>query len=298
LLVDKRQIEGKDVYIFESHSTALVPWGQIRSKRSNAPNLITLDYHTDTHEAFLLHYGKQFKGEYFSSGDDAFEKLRELLLSKIDVLNDASLCEAANKLRNDEHIDAAIGADIIDFAYVISYDGQCTQSREEIKYYEENYGGVNFIRTRFEGPQTPLPTRPYTYDVPESKIFVVDDSEGFEYNKNSKVDQEKQHYDFAIESPYLDRKLLIIDEMGLSAGVKNVLAQDYILDIDLDYFKTRKSIEPRDKKTFYHLIKSAQAVTIAMEPYFVNEEKYPGEEIDPEFLLAALLEHIHSSLVT
>jgi len=61
----------------------------------------------------------QFKGEYFSSGDDAFEKLRELLLSKIDVLNDASLCEAANKLRNDEHIDAAIGADIIDFAYVI-----------------------------------------------------------------------------------------------------------------------------------------------------------------------------------
>lgn len=273
MLVDKRQIAGKDIHIFESHSTAIVPWGQIRCKRSNAPNLITLDYHTDTREAFLH-------------------------LSKIDVRNEESLYEAAKNLRNDEQIDAAIRADIISSAFIISYDDQSTQSREEKKYYDENYGGVNCMRTNLEGFQSTYPPRPYTYDVPESKMFVVGASEGFEYDKDSGDADEKQHFDLAIESPYLDKKLQIINEMYSSVGIKNVLEQDYILDIDLDYFKTRNSIEPRDKKTFYNLIKSAHAVTIAMEPYFVNVEKYPGEKIAPDFLLEALLRHIHSALVT
>ena len=45
-------IESKMVFVVESHHEVLEAWGHVRCNLDHAPNLITLDFHTDTHEPF------------------------------------------------------------------------------------------------------------------------------------------------------------------------------------------------------------------------------------------------------
>jgi hypothetical protein len=52
-LYDLRNIGGKRVYVVEYHHHVLLPWSAVRNEVTVAPNLITLDHHTDTHEPFL-----------------------------------------------------------------------------------------------------------------------------------------------------------------------------------------------------------------------------------------------------
>ncbi len=44
-----------------------------------------------------------------------------------------------------------------------------------------------------------------------------------------------------------------------------VEAETYILDIELEYFRSEKAIDPADPATFYRLLRNAVAVTIATE---------------------------------
>lgn len=72
-------------------------------------------------------------------------------------------------------------------------------------------------------------------------------------------------------------------------------AGGYILDVDLDYFQTRKSIEPEDARTFYRLIRESGIITVALEPACVESGRLEGETITSDFLLARLLEHIEKA---
>ena len=76
----------------------------------------------------------------------------------------------------------------------------------------------------------------------------------------------------------------------------NQFTQDYILDIDLDYFHTLKSIQPDNCDTIYSLIRNAKIITIAKEPICVDNLKYGNEQINSELLLDALLNHIEQAL--
>ena len=95
-------IGGKDVYVVDDHHYALAPWALMRRRLGRAPNLITLDHHTDVHEAFLGHAHL----ETYESGGDAWALARDLVKC-IDWQNDQSLLWAIEHLRHDEHIDAA-----------------------------------------------------------------------------------------------------------------------------------------------------------------------------------------------
>ncbi len=66
----------------------------------------------------------------------------------------------------------------------------------------------------------------------------------------------------------------------------------YILDIDLDVFRTRKSAAPEDEETFHDLIRHATAITIAREPGCVESLRLDGETITATDLEGALLDHI------
>lgn len=48
---EKKNIQGKPIYIFESHNMALPVWGSYAAELGPL-NLITFDSHTDTHPAF------------------------------------------------------------------------------------------------------------------------------------------------------------------------------------------------------------------------------------------------------
>lgn len=50
-----QNIGGKDVYVVDDHHQDLAPWALVRHQLGQAPNLITIDHHTDVYEAFLGH---------------------------------------------------------------------------------------------------------------------------------------------------------------------------------------------------------------------------------------------------
>jgi hypothetical protein len=136
-----------------------------------------------------------------------------------------------------------------------------------------------------------LPEGPY--DVPESKIFHVGSGCAVGCEKRSHDEEcDTEHRAQAIESHYLQVKLEQIKEMALTFGITDVLNQAFVLDIDLDYFGSDRSIAPRDPAVFYNLIRRSVAITIATEPRFVRLERLPGETITAETLLPQLKQHI------
>ncbi len=68
----------------------------------------------------------------------------------------------------------------------------------------------------------------------------------------------------------------------------------FILDIDLDYFNSFKSIDPDNVSTFKKIAQQAGLVTIATEPGYVKSCAI-DEGLNSEYLLEKLLEHLLES---
>ncbi|MBD3557527.1 UPF0489 family protein [Planktothrix sp. FACHB-1355] len=293
------KIGDKSVYIFESHQAALIPWAEFRRKTGKT-NLITLDTHTDTVLAF-----RNFICSEINGLPDDPHSLSEALCGKIDFRYSGTVEEAARRLVNDEQIDAAIKADILNCAFVISYHGTDTPSIEEENYLshfnceivETGDGTSEMIFTRPEHDFN-VPDEEQNFRMPVDRIFIVSPNAGFKYKQVEISEEEKRkHADIAIEAHYLKSKLAVIERMNMSLEEGSVFDSGYILDIDLDYFRTKKSISPEKPAEFYKLIRNAEIITVALEPEYVQSEKLQGEDITSEFLLEKLLNHISSALV-
>lgn len=292
-------IAGKSVYIFENHATAFAAWSDYRRKVDSPPNLITLDTHTDTMTAFRNYLCWEINGI-----PDNLDEKSEEMCSRIDYCSDESVKDAVEKLQHDEQIDAAIKAGILNFAFVISYERAETVSIQKCEYQnlkkystkrnEDGSWTIEFSRPDYDF-ETPVSLQ--TYEIPEDKIFIVSPYTGFE-REGVDITEEynRRHADIAIESDYLDAKMEVIDRMSLSCVQNSFRERDYILDIDLDYFRTEKSARPDDARTFYRLIRNAKAITIATEPDFIGYEKLDGENISSETLLPEIISHIHTAL--
>lgn len=285
-LFRRQDIYGKDVYVVDDHHQALVPWALIRRRLERAPNLITIDHHTDVHEAFLGHAHL----ETYESGGDAWALARELV-KRIDWQDDQSLLWAIERLRHDEHIDAATLSGILSYAFCI----QLSDSAGNPSVEEQAYDADRQARW----PQPPMlqpPSRPMTYEDPENHIFVISHDCAIGCNRMPHNDDcVVEHGNMIIESIYLDDQLTRGAEMSRCVGIDHLEAQPYILDIDLDAFHSRQAIEPVDRTTFYRLIRNAVAITVATEAECVDELKFDGEAIDADFLLAKLVEHIKAA---
>lgn len=71
---------------------------------------------------------------------------------------------------------------------------------------------------------------------------------------------------------------------------------NFILDIDLDYFRSERSLQPRDISIFNKLIQRAGIITIAMERDYCEREKIEGEQITADQRYTLLLQHIRKAL--
>ena len=250
-LFKHQDVCGKDVYIVDDHHYALAPWALIRRRLGRAPNLITIDHHTDVHEAFLGHAHL----ETYENGGDAWALARDLV-NRIDWQDDQSLLWAVERLRHDEHVDAATLSGILNYAFCIQLS---------------DHGGNPSI---------------------EQQEYDADRQARLPHNDDCVV----EHGNMVIESIYLDDQLARGAEMSRCVGIDHLESQPYILDIDLDAFHSRQAIEPADRTTFYRLIRNAVAITVATEAECVNELKFDGEAIDADFLLARLVEHIKAAV--
>lgn len=294
--MEKLTISEKDIYVFEDHATALSAWAKVRRKLSKKPNLITLDCHTDTHTAFTEHI-------YYREGGvmlpENIDELSSQICSGINYENEQSIEEAVSKLRNDEHIDCAVKVGILNSAFVISYFGhRGTLSFEETEHqnqYKSTYENGKF--TFFSPDPFNKSLEELNYAVPDDKIFIIPADPGYDPSPGATEDEQHlRHCDLAVEKSYLDVKLKIANKMAESLGITDLLSEDFILDIDLDYFRTAESINPQDPSAFYELIRRSAAITIALEPKFVIYERVEGENITSDFLYPKLLKHIENAL--
>ncbi len=296
-MFEHKKIKNKDIYIVEDHHHVLEPWAIYRTTTDTAPILVTLDHHTDCHLAFLAHCYNQYTGE----SDEIYikrDKCREICVEHINYNNLHSVQSAIENLRFDEHIDTAIKSTIIKKAFVISYQGDTDKPmsfKEEKRI--ENFRSIILAELRGEVFEVKAPEGyPDSKDgmyIIGAKCWIGDETENHDQHNN---DCEKKHFDQAIESIYLKDKLNIINKMVPGLIENNQFTQDYILDIDLDYFHTVNSIHPNNHDIFYNLIKNAKIITIATEPICVELEKYEGEDINSVSLLTTLLNHIEKAL--
>lgn len=245
---------GKDVYVVTAHHFVLFPWSVIRRTRSVAPSLITLDHHTDTMPAFNSYRYVATKGDH-----DAMNAMLPGLIASIDWSDDASLLTAVSKLRNDEHIRAAVLSGIISRALVINLSGETCSDHDNV--YEA--GAVCAIGCT---------------KVPHDDACVI------------------KHGEQALESIYLDHELAELNKMVQEDQLPAAEANPYILDIDLDYFHSERSISPDAPETFYRLVRNAIAVTVATEPDYVVDLRDEGSNITSAYLLDRLKDHIRSAM--
>ncbi|MDQ5904930.1 MAG: hypothetical protein QG672_2524 [Pseudomonadota bacterium] len=265
---------------------ALGSWAMMRRRLGLAQNLITLDHHTDVHEAFLGHAHL----ETYESGGDAWALAGDLV-KRIDWQNDQSLLWAIEHLHHDEHIDAATLSGILNYAFCIQLSDHSGNPSIEQQAYDADR------QTRWPQPPTlPPPCRPMSYGDPANHIFVISHDCAIGCSRMPHNDEcVVEHGNMIIESIYLDDQLARGAEMSRCVGIEYLEAQPYILDIDLDVFHSRQAIEPSDRTTFYRLIRNAVAITVATEAEYVDELKFEGEAISATILLARLIEHIKAA---
>lgn len=288
-ILKRHTINGKEVYVVDDHHKALAAWALVRRSLFNAPNLITIDHHTDTHEAFLGHA----HWEFYEGRVKDQEAFRLALVARIDWRSDESVVDAIGNLRHDEHIDAATCSGMLDSAFCIQLsDSGATPSIEQLafdKSMEENWPNP---------PNVPKPQRPITYEPAANRIYALpfDCFIGCQAMPHNDACLLRQS-DEIIETRYLGDQLARGSEISRFIGLPDLEAAPYILDIDLDAFHTRRAINPEDASTFYRLIKNAVAITIATEAECVEEEWLDDEdEMSATELLKDLLDHIDKAM--
>lgn len=275
-------IEGKVVFVVESHHQALEAWSQIRGEFEQAPNLITLDFHTDTHEPF----------DYYLYEIEVAESQREAersrLLDGIDYTKVESLRQAIDKLKHDEHILAAIQRDIIAAAFlVIQSSATFTSVLESEKVPSD--GAIARMSALQDVQLSPTEK--------DKSVFFAEVVCASECKKRP-CDEEcnKINRRQVIESASLERYLEELDSKARAAGIHLPREIPYILDIDLDCFSSMSSIEPVDSALFHKLIREAEAVTIAIERECTRYCWHDGDSLDIEALLGKVKKHIHDAM--
>lgn len=289
--VKSEDICGKTVFTFDSHHEALLPWAECALAVGGAPRLrlLTLDYHSDTRPAFITFSTVDVAN---SMDDEGWEERAAAEVAKIDFRAVETVRDAVVNLRFDEHISASVQSRIIDIAFAI-VGGLITN---EYQSNEQKAAEAEWRKRTQNTPWVPKPNAPppYSYSIPDERIIELPHQK---VNSNAQS-RSKDYADQALESDFLRRHLELIEDITKSAGVPGLFEAPFILDIDLDYFNTRRSVQPTNPDIFHDLIRRAEIITIAREPKCVTDLQKPGEQLTSDWLEAELKQQIRKALST
>lgn len=243
--IELKEIEGKKVYIFESHHYALLPWAELKRQHTDEEILLfSFDHHTDTIDPFLRY-------AFDEESQKPDEELAKKLINGIDYHSEDSITDAIKKLRNDEHIKTAIQSGILSKALIIAYKNafEKPESNEEKKRISE-WHSPEAILQQIGGTYQMTSEQDRTY--PESDIYMP----GFDYDSDEA--------DFWNDD-FLKESLATLSRMSGLVDSEGDVKKKYILDIDLDYFHVSEAAEPKEASIIGRLIRNAEIVTIAKE---------------------------------
>lgn len=268
----EKSIKAHRIYIAEKHHHVLLPWAKIKKENKNEKLLLfSFDHHTDTIEPF---------SRYCKNEKEQMSRLVDCI--KYD--DEASVNDAIEHLRNDEHIKCAIQSGILYKAFIISHSNSfdspvSIEEQERMNKLENNY--KEYLKDIICGDYgiSPRESRHYRDSDIYMPPFLPEDM----YIYSGELD------DVVLEDDFLEDKINTLKRMCPNIFDKNGLIKyKYILDIDLDYFHTMKSINPKSMDIFSTLVKRATAITIAKEPDCVELVR-SDEQVTSEVLLKKLL---------
>ncbi len=170
------KVNGKDIYIFNSHNMALTVWGTYSSVEGKMFNLVTFDSHADTRPPFTSEVVKQSDNYIITPDHPVIKKILKTKKVKKDNFNFEDVYNIAScYLDNDEHIQTAYY-----FDYIKSYTIICDLDSFEAKGYESD--------DRVTGYDAKYYTREQQYSIDYDSIeaplildfdldyFITDDS--------------------------------------------------------------------------------------------------------------------------
>ena len=273
----------KRVYIAESHHHIIREWFRYRGR---GLHLLSFDYHTDFHEAFIRKSGAPSANFAYSS------KRHHLYLEKHLPCKDV---EAAIKdLENDEHIDFALRSGMIEKAFVFSHDEYGDRDRvltvPPIAMSEEQVQIVEVMRN-------------FAPIVLKDSIRQDDDI-SHDGHADIRVEygivsfSECRHPLLMAKDESQKAKLVTTDEVlnvVIETFCKHGFDQsNYILDFDCDFIRDCDAMMHGQLQALKNLIVGAKAITIARESAWVS--KCCSEALTCEEIEAWLLNLIQGSV--
>lgn len=219
----------RPMIIVEHHHEVLPHWAAFRRTQHSAPRLLTLDHHTDTSRPFRRYLRRQARDQNERLSDSMEQALSQQLVAQLDHTDPRSIDMAMDKLGNDEHVVAAIGADIIRSAFVIAHNAADTTEDIYLAHKIICRGVDEYFHT---GRIRPQPNN-------------------------------------VLETDFLTKRLQDFDDILRMLDEPLLRDAPFILDIDLDYFNTLRAVRPDAPELIRTLAKEAGLLTVATEPTYV-----------------------------
>lgn len=180
--------------------------------------------------------------------------------------------ETHPKLTCDEHLSFAVQSRIIDFVYVCSHD-----QSYNYQYYENIFNIDHYLWCQWKKKNNNQPILDNSFPVSE------ENEENLSYSYNNQKIIECSLFAAPVSNPegpsiYKDNYDMVLDDSTLKLLLdnfnffQNPFQHQYLLDFDMDYFRTRKAFTPQHNKIINELIKNSCAITIATETSCVEEK--------------------------
>jgi len=262
----KHVMGGKDVYIVENHNEVIEAW-----EKHQGLNVFSLDYHTDTRQAFHnFTYWKVKRETEAGICSNQEERIRELTEQKIDLyLNKELSAEQINyDLKHDEHLDFATRTQIINMAFVLSVNSNKTSSNPNVHIVQNHTEYKNQRLLEYSIPCIPGCLK----DIHDENCRAV-------------------KADSALED------IVLKDAMAKAESYNPGFFDNFILDIDCDYLNTDKSLYPEAESIFHRLISKSHIISIAMEPACVRICRHKNSRLDSDIIIERLLSAIETALI-
>ena len=236
-------VGGKKVYVVESHHHVLVPWARHRHDSGEPRYVVSLDHHTDCHRPFMA-YTQVDPGRLLPRNFDDIRIIGDRCLAETDPRDEASIKSAIAKLKHDEHVRTATATRIARAVFIISYQAKCNSPQSWQEKLRPSWSLASAMDEQDDIVE--LPPEEQNYPKSYDGTYVVGHDCVPWCERSTHNDScVSRAADAAIETRFLTKRLEVLDRMAKCNKMNAYRAPgNYLLDIDLDYFKTRKAIAP------------------------------------------------------
>lgn len=164
----------KPVYVFDRHQYALPIWTAYSNAFDTAYNLVSIDFHPDTHPGFWQVITLKMTIENREEDTAYFEALLKKKIDGIDRKNLNGIIDTVEELNNDEHIDTAMELGVLKDYHMINCMDQHLYTRGRHYLVGEAFFGSLEDRM-FEAIDFQIPEKPLILDIDLDYFMYLSD---------------------------------------------------------------------------------------------------------------------------